>query len=74
MDLLLSTIVAGLLVWVGVALGVAVVLGRMCVKRDEQVCSSSRAELLRPAGSVRSSADATSPEAGRYVAPRRKQG
>ena len=58
MVLLLSTIVAGLLVWVAVALGVAVVLGRMCAKRDKQVCSGSRAAPLHPAGTVRSSADA----------------
>lgn len=58
MVLLLSTIVAGLLVWVAVALGVAIVLGRMCAKRDEQVFSSSQAQPLHPPGTVRSSADA----------------
>lgn len=63
MVLLLSTIVAGLIVWVGVALGVAVVLGRMCVKRDAQVCGQATVEpplsgVSQPAASVRSSADA----------------
>lgn len=33
----LLTIVGGLIVWAAVAVGVAVVLGRMCVKREEQV-------------------------------------
>lgn len=38
MALLLSTIAVGLLVWIALALGVAVVLGRMCAHRDRQIC------------------------------------
>jgi hypothetical protein len=55
---LLLSVIVGLIAWAAVALGVAVLLGRMCAKRDVQVCRPSPAELLHPAGSLRSSADA----------------
>lgn len=64
MILLLSTIVGGLVAWFAVAVGIAVVLGRMCARRDEQVACGERGLVpLHPgvslhAASVRSSADA----------------
>lgn len=56
----LSAIVGGLIAWCAVAFGVAVVLGRMCAKRDEQVCGREPLQSGVPeqAGPVRSSADA----------------
>lgn len=64
MILLIGTIVAGLAVWVGIAVGVAVVLGRMIARRDAQVASpeasasAGQPGLSRRPESVRSSADA----------------
>jgi hypothetical protein len=58
--LLLSTVIAGLIAWVAVAFGVSVALGRMCARRDEQVCADASLPPGVPeqAGSGRSSADA----------------
>lgn len=39
---LLLAIAGGLVVWFVVAVVVAVVLGRMCARRDEQVCTRDR--------------------------------
>jgi hypothetical protein len=43
----LSWIVVGGLIWVGVALGVGVVIGRVVRNRDRQVPRDSREEVRR---------------------------
>lgn len=62
MALLISTIVGVLIAWTVLALGVGVLLGRMCRHRDRQVCLRDAGDL-RPdaserAGIAPSSADA----------------
>ncbi|MGD9526270.1 hypothetical protein [Pseudonocardia sp.] len=63
MALLLSSIAVGLVVWTALAVGTAVVLGRMCAHRDRQVCSRDLPAHLHPevpyrTAYVRSSVDA----------------
>ncbi|MGE3285181.1 MAG: hypothetical protein AB7J32_03635 [Pseudonocardia sp.] len=64
MALLLSTIAVGLVVWTALALGTALVLGRMCAHRDRQVCRRETTpahlhpEVPLRAAYVRSSTDA----------------
>lgn len=63
MALLLIWIAIGLVVWTALAVGAALLLGRMCAYRDRQVCRRERPAHLHPevplyGGYVRSSTDA----------------
>jgi hypothetical protein len=60
---LLSSIAVGLVLWTALALGTALVLGRMCAHRDRQVCRRDLPPHLHPevpnrTAYVRSSVDA----------------
>jgi len=52
--LLISTILGGLVAWFAAAIGVAVSVGRMCARRDEQVCVTPDGSAPRQQGRSRS--------------------